>query len=235
MNTKLTLTLNSHVIESAKTAARQSGRSLSDLVENYLIAFIALHKGKTYAFLEEGSSMIATDSAVTGYSDQLLSLKGIIKDNGLDYKEQLDEIRRKSTSGNESVYRFWCIAGLFLDRQPFSDHSAAILDLCEKRNVIGITSPLVLNNIYYILLQSAGHEKTMKCVHLLINQLQTLTMIGETVVAAINSEFKDFEDSLQYGAVVSYESIHCIVTRNIKDYRKSTVAVHTPAGFLALL
>jgi predicted nucleic acid-binding protein len=123
----------------------------------------------------------------------------------------------------------------FLDRQPFSEHSAAILDLCEKRHIAGITSPLVLNNVYYILRQKAGHEKTMKCMHFLIDLLQTVTMSRETVLAAIDSGFTDFEDSLQYGAVVSDDSIHCIVTRNIKDFRKSTRAVHTPAGFLALV
>ena len=36
MNTKLTLTLEKSTIEKAKRYARQSGRSLSDLVESYL-------------------------------------------------------------------------------------------------------------------------------------------------------------------------------------------------------
>ena len=36
MNTKLTLTLEKSTIEKAKRFAKQSGRSLSDLVESYL-------------------------------------------------------------------------------------------------------------------------------------------------------------------------------------------------------
>lgn len=36
MNTKLTLTLEKAIIERAKLYAKQSGRSLSDLIENYL-------------------------------------------------------------------------------------------------------------------------------------------------------------------------------------------------------
>ena len=36
MNTKLTLTLEKSVIERAKRYAKASGRSLSDLIENYL-------------------------------------------------------------------------------------------------------------------------------------------------------------------------------------------------------
>ncbi len=36
MNTKLTLTIEQSVIEKAKKYARQKGRSLSDIIENYL-------------------------------------------------------------------------------------------------------------------------------------------------------------------------------------------------------
>ena len=36
MNTKLTLTIEQSIIERAKKYARQRGRSLSDIVENYL-------------------------------------------------------------------------------------------------------------------------------------------------------------------------------------------------------
>jgi hypothetical protein len=38
MNTKLTLTIEDFVIDKAKKYARQEGRSLSDIVENYLKA-----------------------------------------------------------------------------------------------------------------------------------------------------------------------------------------------------
>jgi predicted CopG family antitoxin len=40
MNTKLTLTIDSTVIERAKKYAKSKGRSLSDLIENYLKALI---------------------------------------------------------------------------------------------------------------------------------------------------------------------------------------------------
>lgn len=36
MNTKLTLTIEQNIIERAKKYAKQKGRSLSDIIENYL-------------------------------------------------------------------------------------------------------------------------------------------------------------------------------------------------------
>jgi len=38
MNTKLTLTIEQSIIEKAKSYAKEKGRSLSDLIENYLKA-----------------------------------------------------------------------------------------------------------------------------------------------------------------------------------------------------
>jgi hypothetical protein len=40
MNTKLTLTIEDDVIKKAKSYARSKGRSLSDIIENYLKAVI---------------------------------------------------------------------------------------------------------------------------------------------------------------------------------------------------
>jgi len=40
MNTKLTLTMDPLIIEQAKKYAKQQGRSLSDLIENYLKAVV---------------------------------------------------------------------------------------------------------------------------------------------------------------------------------------------------
>ena len=57
--------------------------------------------------------------------------------------------------------------------------------------------------------------------------------VGEsTVVKAIESEFKDFEDGIQnYCAEESNHKI--IVTRNSKDYKTINLAILTPKEFLA--
>ncbi len=44
MNTKLTLTIEQTIIEKAKSYAKEKGRSLSDIIENYLKAITAEQK-----------------------------------------------------------------------------------------------------------------------------------------------------------------------------------------------
>lgn len=51
---------------------------------------------------------------------------------------------------------------------------------------------------------------------------------------AISSEISDYEDAIMVETAVRSE-MDCIVTRNAKDYEKSSVTVYDPTAFLTLL
>jgi hypothetical protein len=51
---------------------------------------------------------------------------------------------------------------------------------------------------------------------------------------ALEAGFKDFEDSVQYFTAVE-NKIDYIITRNVADYKGSTIPVCTPTDFLKLL
>jgi len=74
MQTKLTLTLDQSIIEQAKLYAKDKGRSLSELIENYL-----------KVVLDDGQKTIKL-------SPSIKKLKGAIKlPDDFDYKEELTE------------------------------------------------------------------------------------------------------------------------------------------------
>lgn len=73
--TKLTLTVSPDIIEKAKRYAKKQGRSLSDLIENYL-------KSVTYTSEEE-------NKALTPLTRSLKASFNVPKD--WDYKERLSE------------------------------------------------------------------------------------------------------------------------------------------------
>lgn len=75
MNTKLTLSLDTKVIESAKKESKRKGISLSKLIENYLRDFTAHHHLKK-----------KKDSAT-----ELIGIAGRIPDT-LDYDQELFKI-----------------------------------------------------------------------------------------------------------------------------------------------
>jgi predicted nucleic acid-binding protein len=58
-----------------------------------------------------------------------------------------------------------------------------------------------------------------------------LAVDSKTIDLAIASDFKDFEDAIQYACALAH-NLTTIITRNIKDYKKATIKVLTPETFL---
>lgn len=124
------------------------------------------------------------------------------------------------------------ILDLFFDRKPFSDDAAFILGLCEQNQLTAYVTPVIISNIYYLLHQTAGHQKVIEKLQKLLTLVDVLSMDKKVVLNALNSDFKDFEDALQNFAAENSRNIDVIVTRNIKDYKKSNLGVMTPAMFI---
>ena len=68
------------------------------------------------------------------------------------------------------------ILDFLFDRKPFSEDSAKLLSLCEKGEIKGFVTAIMLSNIYYLLRKSAKHEKVIESLKsllliFLLNQL----------------------------------------------------------------
>lgn len=122
----------------------------------------------------------------------------------------------------------------FFDRQPFSTHATGILSLCESGKIRGYVTPVICSNTYYVLRQTSGHARVIEKMNKLIGIMDVLHMNRETVIQALNSGFTDFEDALQSFAAQSSGKIDVIITRNVKDFKKSEVGVMAPDSFLKL-
>ncbi len=127
------------------------------------------------------------------------------------------------------------ILDFFFDRKPFSDNLATILSLCEQGLLEGFITPVIISNTYYLLRRTAKHEKVIEKIKLLLTITHVLQMDRLVIEKALNSEFKDFEDALQNFAAINYGEIEVIVTRNVKDYKKSEIGVLTPESFVNLI
>ena len=118
------------------------------------------------------------------------------------------------------------------NRKPFAEHSTAILSMCESGKIQGFLTPIIYSNLYYLLRQIAKHDKVIEKLRQLFLITDILQMDRNVVEKALNSGFKDFEDSLQNYTAVTNGSIDLIITRNLKDYKKSELAVFTPETYI---
>jgi predicted nucleic acid-binding protein len=124
------------------------------------------------------------------------------------------------------------ILDFFFDRTPTSGHISRLLSLCESDRIIGYITPVICSNVYYILRQTAAHDKVLEKLTQLLKILNILPMEKEVVLQALNSGFRDFEDALQNSAAIMAKNINVIITKNVKDFRKSELAVMTPVDYV---
>lgn len=124
------------------------------------------------------------------------------------------------------------ILDFFFDRQPFSEYSARILSLCELKKIYGFVTPVICSNTYYLLRQTARHEKVIEKLTQLLAITDVLMINKAILIQALRSDFKDFEDALQNYAAEIDGNIDAILTRNTKDFRNSKIGVMTPENYL---
>lgn len=124
------------------------------------------------------------------------------------------------------------ILDFFYDREPFAEFATEILNLCEEKRINGFTTPVVISNVYYLLRKTAKHQLIIEKIKQLLNIIEIIEIGEEAVLDALNSEFKDFEDALQNFSAVQNGKINIILTRNVKDFTKSDLAILTPETYL---
>jgi len=124
------------------------------------------------------------------------------------------------------------ILDFFLDREPFSENAAQVLSLCEKKEITGFVTPVIISNTYYLLSQKGKQEKVIEKLKILLTIIEILIIDKNSIILALNSDFKDFEDALQNYSAELNGKIDIIITRNTKDYKKSKLPVMNPEDFL---
>ena len=124
------------------------------------------------------------------------------------------------------------ILDFFFDRQPFSEFAATILSWSETKRIEAFITPVICSNVYYLLRQTANHQKVIEKLAQLLSFVGVVQMDGNVIKLALKSDFTDFEDALQNFAAVQQGEINVILTRNLKDYRKSKIGVMTPENYI---
>jgi predicted nucleic acid-binding protein len=124
------------------------------------------------------------------------------------------------------------ILDFFFDREPFSEFAEQVFSLCESKQINGYITPVICSNTYYLLRQTAKHEKVIEKLSQLMTIMDILSMDRDIVIQALSSGFKDFEDAMQNFSALKSEFIDIILTRNVKDFSKSAIGVLTPESYL---
>lgn len=125
------------------------------------------------------------------------------------------------------------IIDFLIERKPFSVEAALLFTLIDQKKIRGYVSAITICNLYYVLRKAGSHKKILKSLRDLSDLIDILKIDNAIIRSALSSDFKDFEDSVQYFSAREYLKMDCIITRNVKDFRGSELPVMTPQAFLA--
>lgn len=126
------------------------------------------------------------------------------------------------------------VIDFFTDREPHVNPASEIFELNEQGMLKIYLSAVSINNIYYIVRRFLGHKKTIDVIELLTEMTEIIGTTKSEIIQALKNDFSDYEDSIQYSSALTVQGINAIITRNIKDYKNSKIAVMTPLNFLKM-
>lgn len=127
------------------------------------------------------------------------------------------------------------IIDFFTDREPHVNPASELFELNEQGIVKLYLSAVSVNNIYYIVRRFLGQKKTLDVVEALTEMTEIVGTTKKEILQALKNNFTDYEDSVQYSSALTIHDLDAIITRNIKDYRNSSIAVMTPLNFLKMI
>ncbi len=117
------------------------------------------------------------------------------------------------------------------EREPFYISAAKIATLADKRKLQIIVSALSFATVSYFLTKYEGLKNTKDKLRK-FKIISGICELDELIIEkGLNSDFPDFEDSLQYFSALRAEC-DIIITRNGKDFKKSQIPIMTPDEFL---
>ena len=92
-------------------------------------------------------------------------------------------------------------------------------------------SSLSFSNLNYILSRQYSADQARKKLLKFKTLVSVLAVTDKSVELALSSDFKDFEDGLQYFTAIE-NNLKTLLTRNLKDYKAAEITVMTAEQFL---
>lgn len=117
------------------------------------------------------------------------------------------------------------------ERLPFYQPIAQIATLADQGKVEIVVSALSYVTVHYILAKFESRQKAKDKLRKFKVISEICNLDQEIIEKGLNSDFSDFEDSLQYFSALKSNCI-ILITRNGKDFKESQIPVMTAEEYI---
>ena len=119
-----------------------------------------------------------------------------------------------------------------LAREPYVDTAEQLLSLVDAGGIDGVICSTTATTIHYLASKAVGAAAAMDYLRKLLAIFDVACVDREVLQGALDLGFSDFEDAVLHEAACKI-GVTAIVTRNGKDFVRSTLPVFDPAELLA--
>jgi predicted nucleic acid-binding protein len=113
-----------------------------------------------------------------------------------------------------------------MDRMPFSESAVDLFSRVEGGAIIGYLCGTTITTVFYLASRTLGAARAQAEVRKLLGLFEVAPVNRLVLEAALVADFSDFEDAVIHEAAC-HVGADAIVTRNLKDYKKSRIPVYT--------
>jgi hypothetical protein len=114
---------------------------------------------------------------------------------------------------------------------PFYTEAAQLFSLADKKKVKLSISSLCLSDAHYILSRQNPEIEVRKILRKFKVLENVLPLDDKITDLALNSEFRDFEDVIQYYTAIENDQ-DLIIIRNQPDFKESKISIMTAGEFI---
>ena len=119
---------------------------------------------------------------------------------------------------------------ILLKRQDFAN-AFAVFKLTEAKIIHGFISASAITDIFFLSKNDLGKKSAKEALKNLLQVFQPASVTDNHIFQALDLDWNDFEDSVQYVVGESFEADY-IVTRNTRDYTSGSIPAITPENFI---
>ena len=123
------------------------------------------------------------------------------------------------------------IFDLLAKREPFYKYCAKLFTHADKQELTICVSSLCFGNLNYILSKQKSAIEARKILSRFKVLVKVLPVDDKVIELALNSDFGDFEDAIQYYCAIE-NGIKVLITRNLKDFKHARIPVLTAEEFV---
>jgi predicted nucleic acid-binding protein len=118
------------------------------------------------------------------------------------------------------------VLDVLMDRMPFSDTAVELFSKVEEGNIIGYLCGTTITTVYYLAAKTLGAARAQEEIKKLLTLFEVAPVNRLVLESALAVDFNDFEDAVIHEAAC-HVGADAIVTRNLKDFKKSRISVYT--------